>query len=118
MPRTQGWVAGVRLAALLLRGHPEPQRFLDAFNGDERPVADYLADEVLSADAGDLLQRISITDPGPASLAAELSGRPDAAELLSDLERTTGLVVSAGPHRTEFRVHELMRSYLMADLQR
>jgi LuxR family maltose regulon positive regulatory protein len=119
--RTQGWVAGIRLAALPLRGHPEPQRFLDAFSGDERPVADYLADEVfstISADECDLLRRVSITDPVPASLAAELSGRPDAADLLSDLEHTTGLVVAAGPHRTEFRVQELMRSYLTADLQR
>jgi LuxR family maltose regulon positive regulatory protein len=119
--RTEGWVAGVRLAALPLRGHPEPQRFLDAFSGDERPVADYLADEVISAisaDEADLLRRVSITDPIPGSLAAELSGRPDAADLLGALERTTGLVVAAGPHRTEFRLHELMRSYLTADLQR
>jgi LuxR family maltose regulon positive regulatory protein len=119
--RTEGWVAGVRLAALPLRGHPEPQRFLDAFSGDERPVADYLADEVfstISADEGDLLRHVSIADPVPASLAAELSGRPDAAHLLGVLERTTGLVVAAGPQRNEFRVQELMRSYLTADLQR
>ena len=119
--RTGGWVAGVRLAALPLRDHPDPQHFLDDFSGDERPVADYLADEVfstVSAEEGDLLRRICIADPVPTGLAAELTGRTDAADLLADLERTTGLVVAAGPHRTEFRVHELMRSYLVADLQR
>jgi LuxR family transcriptional regulator, maltose regulon positive regulatory protein len=119
--RTGGWVAGVRLAALPLRDHPDPQLFLDDFSGDERPVADYLADEVFSTvspEQGDFLRRICITDPVPTALAAELSGRPDAADLLADLEHTTGLVVAAGPHRTEFRVHELMRSYLLADLQR
>lgn len=119
--RTEGWAAGIRLAALPLRGHREPDRFLAAFSGDERPVADYLADEVfssISTDEGELLRRASISDPVPTPLAAELSGRPDAAELLSALERSTGLVVASGAHRTEFRFQELMRSYLIADLHR
>ena len=119
--RTDGWAAGIRLAALPLRDHPEPDDFLAAFSGDERPVADYLAGEVLSriSDAeGDLLRRTSICDPLPTALAAELSGRGDAADVLSALERSTGLVVSSGPHRTEFRIQELMRTYLTADLYR
>ena len=97
--RTGGWVAGIRLAALPLRDHPGPEHFLADFSGDERPVADYLADEVfstVSAEEGDLLRRISIADPVPTGLAAELTGRTDAADLLADLERTTGLVVAAG----------------------
>jgi LuxR family maltose regulon positive regulatory protein len=119
--RTDGWVAGIRLAALPLRGHREPDVFLAAFSGDERPVADYLAGEVFSriSDAeSDLLRRTSICDPLPTPLAAELSGRSDAADVLSALERRTGLVAGSGPHRTEFRIQELMRSYLTADLYR
>jgi LuxR family transcriptional regulator, maltose regulon positive regulatory protein len=119
--RTDGWAAGIRLATLPLREHPEPDVFLAAFSGDERPVADYLAGEVLSrisASEGDLLRRTSICDPLPAALAAELSERGDAADVLSGLERSTGLVVAAGPRRTEFRIQELMRSYLTADLYR
>ena len=119
--RTDGWVAGIRLAALPLRDTPTPTSFLAAFSGDERPVADYLAGEVLSriSDAeGELLRRTSICDPLPTALAAELSGRSDAADVLSALERSTGLVVASGPHRTEFRIQELMRSYLTADLYR
>ena len=46
--RTDGWVAGIRLAALPLRDHPDPDRFLADFSGDERPVADYLAGEVFA----------------------------------------------------------------------
>ncbi|MDF2978464.1 MAG: ATP-dependent transcriptional regulator, MalT-like, LuxR family, partial [Actinomycetospora sp.] len=46
--RTGGWVAGLRLAMVSLRGHPDPDRFLAEFSGDERPVADYLVDEVLT----------------------------------------------------------------------
>jgi LuxR family maltose regulon positive regulatory protein len=119
--RTDGWVAGIRLAALPLRGHPEPDVFLAALSGDERPVADYLTAEVfdhLSAEEGDLLRRTSISDPIPTPLAIVLSGRPDAADVLSGLERTTGLVVSSGTHRAEFRIQELTRSYLTADLYR
>jgi LuxR family maltose regulon positive regulatory protein len=119
--RADGWVAGIRLAALPLRSHPDPDRFLAAFSGDERPVADYLVSEVfshVSAEESELLRRVSVSDPLPTPLAVELSGRADAADLLSNLERSTGLVVGSGPHRTEFRIQELMRSYLTADLYR
>ncbi|MGY1700495.1 LuxR C-terminal-related transcriptional regulator [Geodermatophilus sp. SYSU D00766] len=119
--RTDGWVAGIRLALLRLRDQPEPDAFLSAFSGDDRPVADYLTGEVLAHipdEHRDLLRRTSIADPVPAALAAELSGRADAADVLGALARSTGLVAASGPHRTEFRVHGLLRSYLAADLSR
>jgi LuxR family maltose regulon positive regulatory protein len=119
--RTDGWAAGIRLAALPLRDHPSPDLFLAAFSGDERPVADYLAGEVfshISEEEGDILRRTSISDPIPIPLATELSGRADAADVLSALERSNGLVVATGAHRTEFRIQELMRTYLTADLYR
>jgi LuxR family maltose regulon positive regulatory protein len=119
--RTDGWAAGIRLAALPLRDHRSPDLFLAAFSGDERPVADYLAGEVfshISEEEGDVLRRTSISDPIPAALATELTGRPDAPDVLSALERSTGLVVASGAHRTEFRIQELMRTYLTADLYR
>jgi LuxR family maltose regulon positive regulatory protein len=119
--RTDGWPAGIRLATLPLRGHPDPDSFLAAFSGDERPVADYLAGEVLSRISdteGEVLRRTSIADPIPTALAAELSDRRDAADGLSSLERSTGLVVASGPRRSESRIQELMRTYLTADLYR
>ena len=119
--RTEGWPAGVRLAALPLRGHPDPRSFLTDLTGDERSVADYLADEVFSAITGEqreLLQRASISDPVPTALAVELSGRADAGDALSALEHSTGLVVASGPQRTEYRFSELIRTYLLADLHR
>src|SRR4051812_44673164 len=66
--RTGGWVAGIRLATLRLRDHPDPDAFLAAFSGDDRAVADYLAGEVIagiSEEDGELLRRSSITDPIP-----------------------------------------------------
>jgi LuxR family transcriptional regulator, maltose regulon positive regulatory protein len=119
--RTDGWPAGIRLATLPLRDHASPDLFLAEFSGDERPVADYLAGEVfshISEEEGDVLRRTSISDPIPAGLATELAGRVDAVEVLGALERSTGLVVASGAHRTEFRIQELMRTYLTADLYR
>ncbi|MGZ4539733.1 MAG: AAA family ATPase [Blastococcus sp.] len=119
--RTSGWAAGLRLAALPLSHHPDPERFLTEFSGDERSVADYLVGEVLAripaADL-DLLRRTSICDPLPTALAAELSGDADAADVLASLERSTGLVSASGPHRREYRIHQLLRTYLTADLHR
>ena len=119
--RTGGWAAGIRLAALPLKEQPSPDEFLDAFSGDERSVADYLTGEVfahMSGEEGDLLRSTSISDPLPTELAAVLTGRPDAADVLSELERSTGLVVASGAHRTEYRMQELLRTYLTADLYR
>ena len=45
--RTEGWAAGLRLAALSLAGHPDPERFAAEFSGSERTVAEYLLAEVL-----------------------------------------------------------------------
>ena len=47
MDRTEGWAAGIRLAALSLAGHPNPERFAAEFSGTERTVAEYLLAEVL-----------------------------------------------------------------------
>src|SRR4029077_19390826 len=45
--RTEGWAAGLRLAALSLARHPDPERFAEQFSGSERTVAEYLLAEVL-----------------------------------------------------------------------
>ena len=60
--RTEGWAAGLRLAALSLAGHPDPERFAAEFSGSERTVAEYLLAEVLerqSQEVGRLLLRTS-----------------------------------------------------------
>jgi LuxR family maltose regulon positive regulatory protein len=119
--RTGGWAAGLRLAALPLRRHPEPDVFLSAFSGDEQPVAGYLVGEVLSQMCEDerrLLRQTSISDVLPAALAIDLSGREDAPDVLDRLEHRTGLVVTTGAGRAEYRTEDLLRSYLVADLDR
>jgi LuxR family transcriptional regulator, maltose regulon positive regulatory protein len=117
--RTEGWAAGLRLAALALRRTEDPEAFLTQFSGDERSVADYLTGEILdglSQDTHDFLRAVSVCSPLPAALAAELSERADADRMLDELSRETALVERTSPGT--YRIHTLLRSYLTADLAR
>lgn len=119
--RTGGWVAGLRLAALGLADTPDLDGFLTQFSGNERSVADYLVGEILSGlprDTQEFLRAISISEPVPCRLAAELTGREDAGSLLDGLEHQTSLVSPTGRRRDTYTVQELLRTYLLADLQR
>jgi LuxR family maltose regulon positive regulatory protein len=121
LDRTGGWPAGLRLAALQLRNALDADAIIASFSGDERPVADYLVGEVLvrlTDDEREVLRSTCICDPVPARLAVELSGRQEAAELLDRLEHDTGLVMGIGQGRSAYRVQQLLRSYLLADLRR
>jgi LuxR family transcriptional regulator, maltose regulon positive regulatory protein len=117
--RTEGWVAGLRLAALALRRTDDVRAFLGSFSGDERSVAEYLTGEVLrglSPGRQDFLRMVSVCSPLAAGLAAELSGQSDADRVLDELHRETALVERASPGH--YRIHPLLRSYLVADLAR
>src|SRR5712671_3632636 len=75
--RTEGWAAGLRLAALSLAGHPDPERFAAEFSGSERTVAEYLLAEVLerqSEEVRRLLLRTSILERVSGDLADLLTG--------------------------------------------
>jgi LuxR family transcriptional regulator, maltose regulon positive regulatory protein len=117
--RTDGWAAGLRLAAVALRHSDDPDHLLADFSGDERSVADYLAGEVLAgleADVLAFLRAMSVCAPLSTDLAALLSARDDAGAVLDRVRHETGLVTRVGPD--EFRIHALLRSYLLADLRR
>jgi len=117
--RTEGWAAGLRLAALALRRTDDVDAFLTSFSGDERSVAEYLTGEVLdgfSPDIQDFLGVVSVCSPLPAGLAAELSGRDDADWMLAELRHATALIERTS--RADYRMHPLLRSYLVARLAR
>ena len=119
--RTGGWAAGLRLASLGVAGSTDRDGFLAQFSGDERSIADYLVGEVLAGlatDVQEFLRVISVSEPIPAGLAAELSGRQDAGSVLDSLEHETALLTATGPHRDSFGIQELLRTHLLADLRR
>jgi len=118
--RTEGWAAGLRLAALSLAGHPDPERFIAEFSGSERTVAEYLVAEMLERQPDDvqqLLLRTSLLDRVNGDLADLLTGRPGSERILLALEDANAFVVSLDPGRTWFRYHHLFGDLLRLKLR-
>ena len=119
--RTEGWAAGLRLAALSMVGHPDPERFVAEFSGSDRTVAEYLLAEMLERqrpDVQDLLLRTSMLDGVNRELADLLTGRPGSEQILLDLEDANAFVESLDPGRTWFRYHHLFADLLRLELRR
>jgi LuxR family transcriptional regulator, maltose regulon positive regulatory protein len=119
--RTEGWAAGLRLAALSLAGHPDPQQFAAEFSGTERTVAEYLVAEVLdrqSEEVRRLLLRTSVLDRVSGPLADTLTGGSGGERILQDLEQDGAFVVSLDTHRSWFRYHRLFADMLQLELRR
>ena len=119
--RTEGWAAGLRLAAISLAGHPDPERFVTEFSGSDRTVAEYLLAEMLERqppDVQDLLLRTSLLDRVNGELADLLTGRPGSERILLDLEDANAFVESLDPERTWFRYHHLFADLLRLELRR
>ncbi|HJY60312.1 MAG TPA: AAA family ATPase, partial [Streptosporangiaceae bacterium] len=119
--RTEGWAAGLRLAAMSLAGHPDPERFVAEFSGSERTVAEYLLAEMLDRQppgVQDLLLRTCLLDRVNGELADLLTGRPGSEPILLDLEDANAFVESLDPERTWFRYHHLLADFLRLELRR
>jgi len=119
--RTEGWAAGLRLAALSLAGHPDPERFAAEFSGTERTVAEYLLAEVLDRQTEKvrrLLLRTSILERVNGELADLLTGDKGGERMLQDLEAAGAFVVSLDPARSWFRYHQMFAGLLQLELRR
>jgi LuxR family maltose regulon positive regulatory protein len=119
--RTEGWAAGLRLAALSLAGHPDPERFAAEFSGSERTVAQYLLAEVLdhqSEPVRRLLLRTSVCERVNGELADLLTGGSGGERILQDLEDAGAFVVSLDGRRSWFRYHTLFADLLKLELRR
>ncbi|HEY1575269.1 MAG TPA: LuxR C-terminal-related transcriptional regulator [Pseudonocardiaceae bacterium] len=113
-----GWAAYLGLAANTLRDTDDPARLLAAFVAHDRPMTEYLVDEVLTplpADARELLRTISVCHQVSPGLAGALSGRSDASSLLDALHRDTSLVTK---DVRSFHMWTPVRDHLAADLRR
>jgi LuxR family transcriptional regulator, maltose regulon positive regulatory protein len=118
--RTEGWAAGLRLAALWLAGHPDPERLAAEFSGTERTVADYLLAEVLDRQPEPvrLLLRTSVLERVNGELAGLLTGDGGGERVLQDLEAANAFVVSLDAGRSWFRYHHLFADLLQLELRR
>ena len=119
--RTEGWAAGLRLAALVAAGRPDPARFAAEFSGSERTVAEYLLAEVLDRQGEAvrrLLLRTSILERVNGELAALLTGDEGAEQVLQDLEAANTFTVSLDAARSWFRYHQMFAALLRLELRR
>jgi LuxR family maltose regulon positive regulatory protein len=121
LERTEGWAAGLRLAALSLAGHPNPDRFAAEFSGSERTVAEYLLAEVLDRQPEPvrrLLLRTSVVEKVNGPLADVLTEAVGGERILQDLEEANAFVVSLDARRLWFRYHRLFADLLQLELRR
>ena len=119
--RTEGWAAGLRLAALSLAGHPDPDGFAAEFSGSERTVAEYLLAEVLDRQSDEvrrLLLRTSVLERVNGPLADLLTGGSGGERVLQDLEEANAFVMSLDAARSWFRYHHLFVGLLQLELRR
>ncbi len=119
--RTEGWAAGLRLAAISLAGHPDPERFVAEFSGSNRTVAEYMIAEMMDCQPGDvqdLLLRTCLLDRVNGELADLLTGGSGSERILLGLEDANAFVVSLDAERTWFRYHHLFADLLRLELRR
>jgi LuxR family maltose regulon positive regulatory protein len=115
--RSEGWPAGLRLAALRLRDVADVDAAISAFSGNDHPVAEYLVSEVLDQQAPELmefLQKISTVEFVCADLANALTDRLDSAQLLADLAASHLFVHAIDRPGQWYRLHRLIADVLRA----
>ena len=117
LARTEGWAAGLRLAALDLRGRDDVEAAIDTFSGDDHAVTGYLLSEVLDRQPAELvafLEQISIVDLISAGLADALTGRQDGEAMLAELAAAHLFVQAVGRPGRWYRLHRLIVDLLRA----
>ncbi|MBK9943831.1 MAG: helix-turn-helix transcriptional regulator [Kouleothrix sp.] len=117
--RTEGWVAGLQLAALSMRGRTDVAQFVKAFAGNNRYILDYLVEEVLQrqpAHVRSFLLQTSILDRLSGPLCDAVTGQHDGMAQLEALERGNLFVVPLDDTRHWFRYHRLFADVLAAHM--
>jgi LuxR family maltose regulon positive regulatory protein len=117
--RTEGWPAGLYLAALWLRDLEDPDEGVRAFAGSNRQVADYLTDEVLSAldrQVRDFLVRTSVLGRFTPGLCDAVLGREDSAAVLAEFVHSNMFLVALDAREQWYRYHHLFGELLQLEL--
>lgn len=117
--RTEGWIAGLQMAALSMQGREDTASFIEAFTGSHRFVLDYLVEEVLQRQPGHLrnfLLQTSILNGLNASLCDAVMGQQNSKTRLETLERGNLFVIPLDDTRDWYRYHHLFADALHANL--
>jgi LuxR family maltose regulon positive regulatory protein len=118
--RTEGWIAGLQLAALSMQGQQDVSGFIQAFAGDHRYIVDYLVEEVLERQPPPVrhfLLQTAILDRLNGSLCEAVTGQPDGKARLEALERGNFFIVPLDDKRQWYRYHHLFAEVLLAHLK-
>ncbi|HEV3464428.1 MAG TPA: AAA family ATPase, partial [Actinomycetota bacterium] len=118
--RTEGWVAGLQLAALSLEGHADPAGFVATFSGSHRYVLDYLTEQVLARQPEELVEfllQTSVLERLSGRLCDAVCGRDDSQALLEQIERANLFLVPLDEQRRWWRYHRLFADLLQARLR-
>ncbi|HET9920490.1 MAG TPA: LuxR C-terminal-related transcriptional regulator [Ktedonobacteraceae bacterium] len=116
---TEGWIAGLQLAALSMQGHQDIPGFIRAFAGDHRYIVDYLVEEVLQRQpepVRSFLLQTSILDRLNGLLCDAVTGQEEGNAQLEALERGNFFVVPLDDKRRWYRYHHLFAEVLSAHL--
>ncbi len=118
--RVEGWIAGLQLAALSMRGQQDVSGFIDAFTGSHRYVIDYLAEEVLNRQSPgiqDFLLKTSVLDRLFVPLCDAVLERDDSQLNLAELERANLFLIPLDEERRWYRYHRLFSDLLRSQLE-
>jgi LuxR family maltose regulon positive regulatory protein len=113
--RTEGWIAGLQLAALSMQGQDDTASFIAAFTGDDRFIVDYLVDEVLAQrpkGTQDFLLQTSILDRMTGPLCDAVTGQKNGQAVLEQLEQANLFIVPLDSRRQWYRYHHLFADLL------
>ena len=118
--RTEGWIAGLQLAAISMQGHADASSFIKSFTGSHRLVLDYLIEEVLNQQPESIqtfLLQTSILNQMTSPLCDALTGQDNSQQLLETLDRANLFIIPLDEERCWYRYHHLFADLLRQRLQ-
>src|SRR5260221_7633177 len=122
LSRTEGWIAGLHLAALTMQKRADLAAFLQAFTGSQRFLLDYVQEEILArlpTSVRDFLLHTAILSRLDASVCQAVTAEPErrvSQQMLEWLERANLFLVSLDEERRSYRLHDLFREALLSTL--
>lgn len=118
--RTEGWIAGLQLAAISMQKRPDTTSFISSFTGSHRFILDYLVNEVLACQPEEVqtfLLDTSLLERFTSSLCDAVTGRNDSRRMLQQLEQSNLFIVPLDHERRWYRYHHLFADLLRGRLQ-